>query len=338
MLLGFGHIGEDMIKTEILRILRNAAGYVSGQALCNRLAVSRTAIWKVINQLKDEGYVIDSVQNKGYRIISYPDVLTAEEILSRLGEETLVDRIFTFDKVDSTNVKARLFAEEGAAHGTVVIAEQQTNAKGRRGKSWETVNKTSIAMSVVLRPDTLPVLASMLTLVMGMSVVEACSQVLHVETQIKWPNDVVLNNKKICGILTEMSAEIDYINYIVVGTGINVNMDSFQEEIADIATSLKLETGQSVMRSELTAAVLECFEVNYKAFIEQQDLRFMLEKYNKALVSFEKPVRVLDLKKEYNGISLGINKKGELIVKKEDGTVTSVYSGEVSVRGLYGYV
>lgn len=326
------------MKTEILRVLRNSKGYVSGQELCNGLSVSRTAVWKVMNQLKDEGYVIDSVQNKGYRIIAYPDVMTGDEIMSRLKVETFVDRIFDFDEVDSTNVKARLLAEEGVPHGTVVIADKQTHGKGRRGRNWETASKKSIAMSIVLRPDVLPTVASMLTLVMGMSVVEACSQVLHVETQIKWPNDVVLNDRKICGILTEMSTEIDYINYIVVGTGINVNMDSFQEEIVAIATSLKAETGQSVLRSELTAAVLDCFEVNYKSFIEVQDLSFMLEKYNGALVSLGKTVRVLDPSGEYTGISFGINKNGELVVKKKDGAIELVYSGEVSVRGLYGYV
>jgi len=326
------------MKTEILRVLRNSMDYVSGQELCNGLSVSRTAVWKVMNQLKDEGYVIGSVQNKGYRIIAYPDVMTADEIMSRLKAETFVDRIFSFDEVDSTNLKARFLAEEGAPQGTVVIADKQTHGRGRRGRSWETAGKTSIAMSIVLRPNILPTHAAMLTLIMGMSVVEACNQVLHVEAQIKWPNDIVLNKRKFCGILTEMSAEIDYINYIVVGTGINVNMDSFPEEIVDKATSLKIETGQSVLRSELSASVLECFEVNYKSFLEVQDLSFMLEKYNESLVNFGKNVRVLDPNGEYTGTSIGINNSGELIVKKEDGTIEFVYSGEVSVCGLYGYV
>ena len=161
---------------------------------------------------------------------------------------------------------------------------------------------------------------------------------LGVDTKIKWPNDAVLNGKKLCGILTEMSAQIDYINYVVIGTGINVNQMEFPEEIAEIATSLAIEMGHSVNRAKVVAAVLEAFEEDYEKFLEAGDLSGLKEAYEAVLANKDQPVRVLDPKEPFEGVALGITPTGELRVQKEDGTITEVHSGEVSVRGLYSYV
>lgn len=228
------------MKSEILHILRSQDGYVSGQELCERFGVSRTAVWKTINQLKEEGYEIEAVPNKGYHITACPDVVSAEEVKSLLETRWAGQNIAYFSAVDSTNNKAKRMAEEGAPHGTLVIADEQTGGRGRRGRSWNTIPGAAIAMTLVIRPELPPERASMVTLLMGMAVASGCRELLGLPVGIKWPNDAVLDGKKICGILTEMSMEMDAINYLVIGTGINVNMDEFPEEISQVATSLSL--------------------------------------------------------------------------------------------------
>ena len=190
-------------------------------------------------------------------------------------------------------------------------------------------------MSLLLYPDLEPAKAPMLTIVMGLAVVQGVQRALGVDTRIKWPNDAVLNGKKLCGILTEMSAQIDYINYVVIGTGINVNQTEFPEEIAEIATSLAIEMGHPVNRAKIVAAVLEAFEENYEKFLEAGDLSALQEAYEAVLANKDQPVRVLDPKEPFEGVALGITSTGELRVRKEDGTIAEVHSGEVSVRGLY---
>lgn len=196
---------------------------------------------------------------------------------------------------------------------------------------------TTIAMSLLLRPEFGPEQASMLTIVAGLSVAQAIAGETGLEAQIKWPNDVVVAGKKVCGILTEMSAQMGYIEYVVTGIGINVNTKEFAEEIKDVATSLFLESGRMYSRAALIAGVLKRFEENYGRFLESGDLKLLLEDYHKHLINCGKEIKVLDPKGHYSGISHGINEKGELLVERTDGTVTRVFAGEVSVRGLYGY-
>ena len=193
-------------------------------------------------------------------------------------------------------------------------------------------------MSILLRPEIPPVKAPMLTLVMALSVAEGLKESTGLDVEIKWPNDIVLNGKKLVGILTEMSTEIDYINHVVIGVGINVNMTGLPEELSEKATSLRLETGRIVKRSPIIAAVMRSFEKNYSLFLETQDLEKMQEKYNSLLVNREKEVRILGAKEQYNAYALGVNKEGELLVRRGDGTTEAVFAGEVSVRGVYGYV
>ena len=247
-------------------------------------------------------------------------------------------RIHCFAQVDSTNNKAKELAKAGALHGTLVLAEQQTQGKGRSGKNWTTTPGEAVAMTLIVRPEVSPEKASMLTLVMGMAVAAACRHLLNLPVQIKWPNDVVIHGKKVCGILTEMKTELHAIHYLVIGVGINVNMNSFSEEIKDVATSLMLETGHSVNRKKLIGCCLRYFEEYYKIFEQTGDFSQLQYLYQELLVNLNAPVRVLEPGNEYSGISRGINEKGELLVEKEDKSVVAVFAGEVSVRGVYGYV
>jgi len=326
------------MKAKLLKMLREAEGYVSGQQLCEYFGVSRTAVWKVMQQLKEEGYEIEAVKNKGYRIGSTPDVVTAEELKSRLHTQWMGQSCVFLESVGSTNNYAKKIAEEGAASGTLVITEEQTMGKGRRGRSWAASKGSNVMMTLLLRPRIRPEHASRLTLLMAMAVAGAIRRVTGLEAGIKWPNDVVVNGKKVCGILTEMNTEVDYINYVVIGAGINVNQEEFPEEISQTAGSLVQVLGRRISRSALAAAVLEELEGLYETFIQTEDLSRLREAYNQICVNRGHQIRVLEPGNEYTGTTDGINENGELVVRKENGEVVCVYAGEVSVRGLYGYV
>lgn len=242
------------------------------------------------------------------------------------------------DVTDSTNLQAKLEAENGAPHGALVAADMQTAGRGRRGRSWSSPPGANAYFTLILRPELAPDKASMLTPVMALAVAEGIRQSCGVETMIKWPNDIVIGGKKICGILAEMSVERDLIRYVVIGVGINVGLQEFPPEVADVATCLQRECGHGVHRAELVAAVMGAFEKYYKVFTEREDLSGLIERYNELLVNTGSEVRVLDPAGEFQGISRGVNTRGELRVEREDGSEILVYAGEVSVRGIYGYV
>ena len=232
------------MKTEILSMLRETDGYISGQQICEQFQVSRTAVWKVMEQLKAEGYQIEAVRNRGYHLEKSPDVLGEAEIKSLLNTSWAGCDVLYFPETDSTNTRAKRLGDEGAVHGTLVAADRQTGGKGRRGRRWESPAGSSIYMSILLRPDIPPDQAPMLTLVMAQSTAEAIRIRTGEEALIKWPNDIVINGKKVCGILTEMSTEIQWINHVVIGVGINVNTEYFPEELTETATSIYLESDQ----------------------------------------------------------------------------------------------
>ena len=326
------------MKTEILKLLRKADGYVSGQQICEQLDVSRTAVWKVIRQLKEEGYQIEAVRNRGYRIVEMPDVLTGEELKSLMQTQWAGRNIVCYPETDSTNLRIRELGDAGAPHGTLAVADMQTAGRGRRGRTWESPPGSSIYMSILLRPDIIPGAAPMLTLVMACSVAEGILDCENVDVRIKWPNDVIAGGKKLVGILTEMSTQIDYINHVTIGVGINVNMTEFPENIRDTATSLRLETGHKVRRAPLIAAIMKRFEENYAVFLKTQDMSGLMEKYSGMLINLDRDVLVLGAEDSYKAHALGIDRQGELIVRREDGTEEKIYAGEVSVRGVYGYV
>lgn len=326
------------MKEEILRLLRSADGYISGQELCNRFGVSRTAVWKAINQLKEAGYEIEAQQNKGYRLMSAPDLMTEAEIKSLMHTEWVAKEVLYFDTIDSTNTKAQELAEKGHPSGTLVVADKQESGKGRRGRSWVSPSGTGIFMTLMIKPDINPNNASMLTLVAALAVAKAITSVTGEEALIKWPNDIVINGKKVCGILTEMNAQFDYINHIVVGIGINVHNESFPEEISQMASSLMIEAGgKRFHRAQIIAETMSYFEQYYDTFLKTQDLSALVREYDELLVNRNKSVRVLDPKEPFDGKAMGITPKGELIVDTWESRKL-VSSGEVSVRGIYGYV
>lgn len=331
-------------KSDILTWLRNSEDYVSGQQLCDRFGVSRTAVWKVINQLKEEGYQIESVPRKGYRLLESPaDVFSSSEIASRLQTRWAGRTLYFFESTGSTNPDAKRFAEEGAPHGTIVVADRQTAGRGRRGRTWSSPSGKSIYFTIVVRPAFAPDKASMITLVMALSVAQAIEEVTGLPAQIKWPNDIVVHKKKVCGILTEMSMtpEMDEIQFVVAGVGVNTNHngpEEFPEEIRETAASLKMESGEHIDRAGLLERILARFEENYDCFERIQDLSALREAYQAHLINMDTQVLVLDPAGEYAGISRGISETGELIVERENGDRVLVYAGEVSVRGLYGYV
>ena len=272
---------------------------------------------------------------------SYEEIVTG----SIYNETTIADQIHTkwagktvhfARETDSTNLWIKRLAKEGASEGTLALAEFQSAGRGRLGRSWEVPEGTSVMMSILLRPKFEPQYAPTLTLVMGMAVAKAVKN-LGFDVSIKWPNDVVVSHKKICGILTEMGVRDGKIDYAVIGVGINVNIKEFPEEMVDKATSLYLESGREFDRSQIPGLVMEAFEKYYEKFAATCDLSGLKEEYESILANYNQPVRVL-AKEPYEGVARGITDGGELLVEKTDGTIVAVSAGEVSVRGLYSYV
>ena len=310
------------MKSEILALLRERGDYVSGQELCRRFNVSRTAVWKAVGQLKKEGFSIEAVQNRGYRLVQEEEVFGQHELESRMDTRWAGHPVTYYEVLDSTNLRAKLDAEKGAPQGALVVADMQTAGRGRRGRSWSSPAGTN----------------AYFTLVMAMAVAEGIREACGLEARIKWPNDIVVGGKKVCGMLTELSVQQEYIQHVVVGAGVNVGIQEFPPEIADTAACLEEECGRQVPRAQLIVHIMKAFEKYYEKFMETLDFSVLKEAYDNLLVNCDREVRVLDPKGEYTGISRGINSVGELLVELPDGLERTVYAGEVSVRGIYGYV
>ena len=326
------------MKNKILKKLSESGDYVSGQDLCDEFNVSRTAVWKAVEGLKKQGYEIEGITGKGYRLLNAPDLINETAVAGKLTTKKWGRNYLFFEETDSTNEVIKREAALGAPEGTLAVAELQTHGKGRRGRNWVSPKGSGVWMSFLLKPEINPAKASMLTLVSALAAKKACDEVCGKETFIKWPNDIVLDEKKICGMLTEMSTEIEVINYVVIGIGFNVNTVSFPDEIKETASSMYIETGKKIVRSDLIASYGKYFEAYYEKFLETGDLSFLKEEYNKSLVSRNRRVKIIEKNGEFVGEALGIDDNGELLVKTENGAVKKIMSGEVSVRGLYGYV
>ena len=328
------------MKEEILKMLKDSNGnFVSGEDLSSELGVSRAAVWKNINQLKALGYVFESASRKGYRLMESPDILSKNEICEHLNTKYTGANIIHFDSIDSTNTKAKEFASQGAPEGTLVIAEEQTAGKGRLGRHWVSPKHKGIWMSLILRPDINPVYAAKITLI-GAAAVNKALEELSIKTSIKWPNDIVINGRKVCGILTEMSAELNKIHYLIMGLGINVNteLSEFPEDLTTSATSLKIETGNHVARKKIVAGILNNFENLYKEFIKYGTIKDAVAICRDNSVLLGKEVRIINGSVEKKARAVDIDDDGQLVIITEDGSTETVFSGEVSVRGLYGYV
>lgn len=327
-----------MLKNKVLKILLSNDIHVSGQYISKYLGVSRTAVWKAISVLKKDGYNIESVNNKGYLLISKNDILNQVEIEQSISvyKNPNLPKIIYLDKVDSTNNYARSLSDS-INSDFLVVSDMQTLGKGRLGRIWDSPAGTGIFMSLCIKPDIAIEKASMITLVMAISLCDAIDELYSENSNIKWPNDIVMNSKKISGILTEMSSDIDGIKYIISGVGINVNNRKFADNIKEMASSLFLETGILMDRSTLIASIIHHFYNNFNIFLKTEDMTGLKEKYEKHLANIGKEVKILDPKGEYNALALGIDETGALLVNT-DGKIKRIISGEVSVRGLYGYI
>ena len=257
-----------------------------------------------------------------------------------------------YECIESTNATLASIATQGACHGTLVVADKQTAGRGRRGRSWESPEGKNIYFSLLLTPTFTPDKASMLTLVMACAVTRGIGQALQESVgltavspklpkpQIKWPNDILLNQKKICGILTELHISPGKADgySVIVGVGINVKAQEFPEDLAGKAGSIEIETGVCLSRKHLIQLIMSAFEACYERFEAAGDLSLLMSEYNEQLINRDSQVKVLDPKGEFTGVARGINAAGELLVELPDGSMTAVYAGEVSVRGTDGYV
>ncbi len=327
-----------MMKQKILNLLTEQEGYVSGQDISRDLGVSRTAVWKYIKGLRQEGYQIESLTRKGYRLVNRPDILSEEEIRRYLKGDSLSGKIRVFSVVDSTNEEARRAYGQGFPDRSLFVSDQQTAGKGRRGRNWISPKGQDVFFSFLLKPELPPECASMLTLIAAIAGVKALECQVEEEYLIKWPNDIVLHGKKICGILTEMSADMDSVHYIIPGIGFNLNRQEFDPSIQGLASSVFLETGKRINRSRFVADYVTEFIKRYDIFLKEQNLSPFLEDYHRYLVNVGREVKVILRGQEMIRTALGINEKGELIVRDSQGKKTAILSGEVSVRGLYGYI
>ena len=259
------------------------------------------------------------------------------EILNQLETAWAGKTCLCFPALESTNDYAKELAKQECVHGTLIVADTQTAGKGRRGRVWQSPKGTTISMSLCLEPKLPTEKVSGITLAAALSVAKAIFEVTGKRAQIKWPNDIVLNGRKICGILTELVFRKETYA-VIVGVGINVNTEQFPEEIQEVASSLKRECGREFSRETLIAAILKYFERFFESYKKTQDLRLLRDDYEAMLANKGKEVLVLDPQGSYTGIAKGITDSGNLVVMCEDGSEKEVYSGEVSVRGLYGYV
>lgn len=329
------------MKRDVLEALKkNKNSFISGEELSRRIGVTRAAVWKHVQQLKEEGYEIESISRKGYRLITEPDTLDAHALEIELAGNLLGHKVYHFDSIDSTNNMGKKLAAEGAREGTVIIAEEQTIGRGRLGRQWVSPKGTGIWMSIVLRPDIGPTEAPKITQITAAAVTLAIRKLTECEAGIKWPNDIIIQKKKVCGVLTEMSAELNSVNYIIVGMGINVNIDQndFPTDIRNIATSIKSCTGKKVSRKMLVKEILKEFEKLYIDFIQTKNIKKSVAICKKYSVTLGNKVRIIDKTKELIAEAVDLTQDGELIIKNQTGEIQKVLSGEVSVRGIADYV
>ncbi len=313
---------------------------MSGEDISQELGVSRTAVWKNIGQLKETGFKIQSVSNKGYRLTSLVDKFEPALVQHYLTTKNFGRALEVHETISSTNSRAKELAQSGAAHGTLVVAERQSSGRGRLGRSWESPEGLGLWMSLILRPSFPPRFAPRMTVLAGLAVVQAISRITGLEAFIKWPNDIIINSKKLCGILTEMQADPDLIDYIVLGIGMNVNTqkEDFPIELRDSATSLKLEKGEHIDRCKLLAELLAVFEDLDNRYLKTGDFSEILNEYKEKCITLGRTVRVTGPTEAFEGTAVDLTDDFELIVETKSGESRKVFSGDVSVRGIAGYI
>ncbi len=316
------------MNEKIIEFLKKKEGYVSGDQIAHRLGISRQALWKHIQELKDLGYDIVAVPHLGYRLDAAPDRLFDFEIKSALNTRFVGRQIHYFENAASTMEIATRLALGGCPEGTLVIAESQTRGKGRMGRSWFSPRHKGIYASLILRPNTLPSQVSVLTLLAAVSIVEALNEFCGVPSKIKWPNDVVLEGRKLAGILTELNAEMDRVNFVVLGIGINVNND--KKSLISGAASLKSFLGHSLNlnRVGLLQAILRRIEDNYSSF-QKGHLQGILEKWKQMSVTLGTRVKVYCQNEQVEGEAVDIDSDGGLLVRRDSGITEKITAGDV---------
>ncbi len=322
------------MQNKILKLLYNSEDYISGQQMSESLGVSRQAVNKAVKSLRDKGFGIESVTKKGYILKSVPTQLCEEAVKLFLRTKIVGKELKVLETVGSTNDYLKELGYKGAETGTVIIAREQTAGKGRLGRVWQTKKDDGIALSLLLRPELSPAEISSITPLSGLAMCKAINDFCMLDSRIKWPNDVIVGKKKLVGILTEMAAEFDRVDFTVTGIGINVEHTVFPDEIAHKATSVLLETGRHINQNKFVATVLN--------YLEQELImnRYRLNgttvsDYQNLCATIGRQVTFARGKRNISGMAVSINNNGELEVMLSNGTIATVNSGEVTVQGIY---
>ncbi|MBA4536105.1 biotin--[acetyl-CoA-carboxylase] ligase [Bacillus aquiflavi] len=324
---------QSELRKQLLNAFSNADGeYLSGQYLADLLGCSRTAVWKHIEELRKEGFELEAVRKKGYRIIKTPEKVTADEIRLGLKTKLLGSLIHYEETVDSTQKIAQKLAYKGVPEGTVIVAEEQLKGRGRLARNWHSAKSTGIWMSIILRPNIPIPKAPQLTLITAVAAVQAIEEVSGIRAHIKWPNDILINGKKLAGILTELQAEADRIFSIIIGIGINANQkaEDFPEELRSIATSIFLEKGEPIKRAELIKVFLSKLETLYLLYLEKgfHPIKLLWESY---AISIGKQIIARTLSGSIKGTALGITEDGVLIMEDKLGEKHYIYSADIDL-------
>lgn len=310
--------------------LSNPQEYISGEEISRKLSISRTAVWKQINKLRETGYEFDAVSRKGYRLVSKPSRLDPMTLAATLAPMKFGHRFHLLDVTTSTQELGHRHASEGAPEGTLIIAEEQTNGRGRMGRNWFSPPGKGVWMSLILRPDQSLSSASQLTLLTAVAVCRALRAVCGVDVGIKWPNDLLVKGRKVSGILLESVAEDERIRYCIAGIGIDVNLDleDYPEDLRDIVTSLKCESGQTIDRVKLIGAVMKEFEKLYHLYREQ-GFTPIAELWEALSISLNRPVSVQQGDRSIKGTAIGLAMSGALVIEDESGIKHPIFSGEI---------
>ncbi|HEX7065690.1 MAG TPA: biotin--[acetyl-CoA-carboxylase] ligase [Bacillales bacterium] len=320
-------------KTDILKMLSDhREAFVSGQELSEQLGLSRTAIWKHINELRKAGYEIVSVKKSGYRLVEKPNVLSEAEIQSGLETDILGQAIQYKDSVKSTQEVAHQLAREGAKEGTIVVADEQTGGRGRLGRPWHSPKGTGIWVSLILRPRIPPQQAPQLTLLAAVGVVKGIREATGLKCDIKWPNDILSHERKLVGILTELQADPDQVNSVIVGMGMNVNVKEtdFPAELREIATSIGIEAGQEVDRAEVLQKILRHTEILYREYL-REGFRFVKLLWESHAVSLDRIIQARTLQGTIVGRAIGLSDNGFLILEDDTGKRHEISSADIDL-------
>ncbi|MBH0229564.1 biotin--[acetyl-CoA-carboxylase] ligase [Halobacillus yeomjeoni] len=320
----------ESTRKQLIELLEKQEGYISGQQLSDSLQISRTAVWKHMNELKKDGYEIEAVQRKGYKIVSYPDKISTNTLQWGLDTKWMGQNLYHYDQVESTQQIVHEMAKQGMPHGTVVVADEQVRGKGRMARNWHSPKGKGIWMSILLRPNLPPIQAPQLTLMAATVLAKMISEESDLKPQIKWPNDLLVHHKKVSGILTEMQAEHDQIQYVVLGIGMNVNQDlsEIQQEISHKASSLKIESGSHWSIPKTIQSILRQFEITYDQYVKEgfQQVKKEWERYG---YKIGEEVTISTMKKTWEATLIGIEPDGALKARDRSGNEEKLYSAEI---------